>query len=438
MEESLDERLRKVREKNSNELVGSHITLINFLRGMIGPGCFSVPLALKFAGLWTGFALIFIIGLITTINMSKLVRCSQYLCALTNTGALNYGNMTEEAFKQSFPRLQRHSLAAKLFINISLFILQLGVCSVAYIFMVDHLHEVLNHLWPNHGLTDKDLILIAFIPYCFEVSIRNFWILSAVSVVGNCFMIVALVTIFVKLVLSRNMIPELPVSTDFNGFMLAAGSILYAFEGQAVVLPIENKLKHASEMNGYTGILTTGMTLTTVTYAFCGFFGYIVYGPRVEGSITLNMPSDSSVVFAVKCLLMVIVFSGYLLQHYVIVEMYIPEMWAYLRKKGYRYRTIMAIEYANRYAILLLSMGLALAVPNLGDIISLIGVSIGMMLAMVIPPLIEWVTFLPVWLRENRRKEMWLQSAFNVFSICVGLVFMVFGLKSNIQNMTSK
>ncbi|CAJ0932651.1 unnamed protein product, partial [Mesorhabditis belari] len=435
---SLDARLRAVREKTSGELVGAHITLINFLRGMIGPGCFSVPLALKYAGLWTGFSLIFIIGLITTINMSKLVRCSQYLCALTNTGALNYGNMTEEAFRQSFPILRKHHWVAKAFVNISLFILQLGVCSVAYIFMVDHLKEVLEHIWPHIHITEKELILIAFLPYCAEVSIRSFWLLSAVSVVGNLFMLIALVIIFVKLILTRNMIPELPAITDFNGVMLAAGSILYAFEGQAVVLPIENKLQHPSEMSGFTGVLSTGMSLTTIIYAFCGFFGYIVYGPKVQGSITLNMDSSSGIVFAVKCLLTMIIFTGYLLQHYVIVEMYLPEMWTYFKGRGWGKRSIFCVEYATRYIVVILSMGLALAVPDLGDIISLIGVSIGMMLAMIVPPLIEWVTFLPSWLEKRQHREMFIQSFFNVSFILIGLTFIIFGLKSNIQNLMNK
>ncbi|VDK58500.1 unnamed protein product [Cylicostephanus goldi] len=32
--------------------LSAHLTLINFLKGMIGPGCFSLPLAFREAGLW--------------------------------------------------------------------------------------------------------------------------------------------------------------------------------------------------------------------------------------------------------------------------------------------------------------------------------------------------------------------------------------------------
>ncbi|KAK5973772.1 hypothetical protein GCK32_001028 [Trichostrongylus colubriformis] len=59
--------------------ISAHMALINFLKGMIGPGCFSLPLAFRQAGLWTGFALVFFIGLLTCICMAKIVRCSQFL-----------------------------------------------------------------------------------------------------------------------------------------------------------------------------------------------------------------------------------------------------------------------------------------------------------------------------------------------------------------------
>ena len=40
------------------------------------------------------------------------------------------------------------------------------------------------------------------------------------------------------------------------------------------------------------GVLTIGMSLTTLIYAITGFFGYTTYGPTVKGSVTLNLPSE--------------------------------------------------------------------------------------------------------------------------------------------------
>lgn len=54
---------------------------------------------------------------------------------------------------------------------------------------------------------------------------------------------------------------------------------------------MENKLKHPEDMIGPTGVLSTGMGLVSIIYAASGFFGYITYGKKVEGSITLNLPA---------------------------------------------------------------------------------------------------------------------------------------------------
>ena len=55
---------------------------------------------------------------------------------------------------------------------------------------------------------------------------------------------------------------------------------------------MENKLKRPENMVGPFGVLSTGMGLVSVVYASCGFFGYITYGNKVEGSITLNLPNS--------------------------------------------------------------------------------------------------------------------------------------------------
>ena len=70
------------------------------------------------------------------------------------------------------------------------------------------------------------------------------------------------------------------------------GTAIYAFEGIGVVLPLENQMKSPRELTGWDGILNTGMTLVTVLYITIGFFGYLKFGDKVEGSITLNLPVD--------------------------------------------------------------------------------------------------------------------------------------------------
>ncbi len=52
------------------------------------------------------------------------------------------------------------------------------------------------------------------------------------------------------------------------------------------VLPLENKMKKPQHS---TRVLVTAMVIITLLYATFSGLGYIAYGNKVEGSITLNL-----------------------------------------------------------------------------------------------------------------------------------------------------
>lgn len=84
-----------------------------------------------------------------------------------------------------------------------------------------------------------------------------------------------------------------PYSVDPWGEMpLYFAFVIFAFEGVGVVLPLENNMKTPDAFGGYTGVLTTGMTIVTALYTAVGFYGYLKYGNDVEASITLNLGSN--------------------------------------------------------------------------------------------------------------------------------------------------
>ena len=59
-----------------------------------------------------------------------------------------------------------------------------------------------------------------------------------------------------------------------------------------MVLPLENQMKTRKDMRGWNGVLNATMATVTSLYISVGFFGYLKFGEDVEGSITLNLPSD--------------------------------------------------------------------------------------------------------------------------------------------------
>ena len=51
-------------------------------------------------------------------------------------------------------------------------------------------------------------------------------------------------------------------------------------------------MKFPSALKGWNGVLNTSMTIVACIYITIGFYGYLQYGEKVLGSITLNLPPD--------------------------------------------------------------------------------------------------------------------------------------------------
>uniref|UniRef100_A0A914YMR8 Amino acid transporter transmembrane domain-containing protein n=1 Tax=Panagrolaimus superbus TaxID=310955 RepID=A0A914YMR8_9BILA len=240
------------------------------------------------------------------------------------------------------------------------------------------------------------------------------------NAIGNVFMITVLAVVFQYLVQDSKHTSELPWITNFNGVMSAAGSILYAFEGQSIVLVMENKLKHPEDMCGQVGVLSTGMNLVIIVYAACGFFGFAKYGSEVKGSITLDLPKTVEFT-TVKVLLIIIVFFGSLIQFYVIIDMTWPTIRRFLTTKFFSSKFAFPLELCYRAILVTVTMVIAIAIPNLEEIIPLVGVTAGMSMAFFYPPVIDTITFLPGLLQKYKRA-----SEDQKFKVKISIIFRLF------------
>lgn len=55
-------------------------------------------------------------------------------------------------------------------------------------------------------------------------------------------------------------------------------------------------MKTPKSFGGVTGVLSRGMSIVVILYVLMGFVGYVKYGEKVEGSITLNIPQGERLV----------------------------------------------------------------------------------------------------------------------------------------------
>jgi solute carrier family 36 (proton-coupled amino acid transporter) len=85
----------------------------------------------------------------------------------------------------------------------------------------------------------------------------------------------------------RNLLPP-----NLHSLPLFFGTAIFAFEGIAVVLPLQNAMKKPKNFSRRLGVLNVGVFFATVIYISFGAIGYWKYGEATEGSLTLNLPTN--------------------------------------------------------------------------------------------------------------------------------------------------
>uniref|UniRef100_A0A915CRG1 Amino acid transporter transmembrane domain-containing protein n=1 Tax=Ditylenchus dipsaci TaxID=166011 RepID=A0A915CRG1_9BILA len=317
--------------------------------------------------------------------MLQMVHCSQYLSKKKEREHLDYGEVAYEACANSFNSLRKYRNLAKL-------ACVLCVYGCTYERGVD---EQTNF----HG-SETAWMLIIFLPVVLLNFIRTLKAIAVISMIGNVLMIGAFVFILQHLLRADHVTSRLPWFTDFNGVMTACGSIMCYPWKQA-----EKTRRHDRSLRS----VVSGVSLVSVVYAGSGLFGYITYGSDVKGSITLNLPQNCQLYL---CFCQTDADFGRLLrfciQQYVIVEMLWPSVRtkigkiALLSKQG----CDLPLELVFRAGLVTIAMLIALAVPNLEEIIPLVGITAGMLLAFI-PSLMDTMTFLPVLLEKSKQTSRW-------------------------------
>jgi solute carrier family 36 (proton-coupled amino acid transporter) len=84
----------------------------------------------------------------------------------------------------------------------------------------------------------------------------------------------------------RNYLPP-----SLHQLPLFFGTAIFAFEGIALVLPLQNAMKSPKNFGKLFGVLNVGMVFVTAIFISFGTIGYWKFGEATEGSLTLNLPT---------------------------------------------------------------------------------------------------------------------------------------------------
>ncbi|XP_063046655.1 proton-coupled amino acid transporter 1 [Engraulis encrasicolus] len=409
-------------------------TLIHLLKGNIGTGLLGLPLAVKNAGLVMGPLSLLVLGIVAIHCMRLLVKCSHHLSGKLGKPFLNYGEAVEYGMDNvSF--LSRHSKFGRHMVNLFLIITQLGFCCVYFVFLSDNIRQVVEAAngtsWDCHSndttvmvpTFDSKIYMLIFLPFVILlVFTRSLRVLAPFSSIANLAMAGSLVLIYYYSITNISLPINLPAVGQPRDYPLFFGTAIFAFEGIGVVLPLENKMQHPEKFNK---VLYMGMGVVTFLYISLGTIGYMCFGQDIRGSITLNLPNCWWYQI-VKLLYSFGIFITYALQFYVPAEILVPLA---VSRVSERFR--LAVDLLIRVALVLFTCALAILIPELDLVISLVGSISSSALALILPPMLQIMTF------HNEGMPCWVVLK-NVFISLLGFVGFVAGTYISIVEIINR
>ncbi|KAL5289754.1 hypothetical protein ACFFRR_009649 [Megaselia abdita] len=362
-------------------------TFVHLLKGSLGSGILAMPVAFANAGLWFGLIATFTVGTICTYCVHILVKCAHILSKRRRIPAMGFADIVEQAFLDGPAAINRWSRFMRFLVNAFLVLDLLGCCCIYLVFVSTNIKQVVDY-YSDSDLNIRIYIILLVIPLIFMCLIRNLKFLTPFSFIANLLMFTG-IAITLYYLFSELPPPESrPGVVNYQKWPIFFGTVIFALEGIGVVMSLENDMKTPNHFIGCPSVLNLGMGIVITMYSVVGFFGYLKYGDKTDSSITLNLPIEEKLAQSVKVMIAAAIFFTFTLQFYVPMSI----IWKGIQHK-IKEEQKNCVEYAVRVFLCILIGAIAVALPNLGPFISLIGAVCLSTLGLIIPAVVETVVY---------------------------------------------
>ncbi|KAL7027975.1 hypothetical protein ACKWTF_005669 [Chironomus riparius] len=365
-------------------------TLANLFKGNVGTGCFAMADAIKNAGIILGPILLTIIAIICIQCFKMLINGAEYIMKVNELSLRpEFAEVVELSFlvnKSENDKWKKCAVIAKTICNIAICVTQLGFCCVYLIFVSSSIKLILEHYGINMKLAI--IMTIVLVPVWFSILERKLKNIAIFSGLANICMILGVIfTVGYSLI-------DLPSFSErkyvnFESLPLFFGTAIFAFEGIALILPLQNAMKEPKKFVGLLGVMNVGMVLVSVIYVTIGFFGYWKFGEATAGSLTLNLPVDQILAQVIIIMVAIGVLFGYPIQFFVAIQILFPPI---VEKIEFARKSPVTAELIFRSTMCVVTFAVAQLIPNLSILLSLIGAVFCSVLVFIFPAIIELTT----------------------------------------------
>mmetsp|Transcript_20727 Transcript_20727/g.36885 ORF Transcript_20727/g.36885 Transcript_20727/m.36885 type:complete len:495 (-) Transcript_20727:63-1547(-) len=265
--------------------IGAIQAFSHIVRGNLGPGTLNLPFAFARVGVVRGIILLFVVSLQGVYSMTVLLKCKTIL---KPRGKATYMDVGYLAFGPG----------GRTVVQIFIAIMQLGVCCVFLQLVSTNLQAGLTGVGVQlDGIVCT--LIVTGVLVCLSV-LRYIRQLKFLTALGNLLMLVAILSssteAFITIVEEKRTGVGSGAPSDLFYFLT---SMFYAYEGIAVILPIENSfcrgLEHDSQRSSeFMKVLGSSMLTISLLMLMLGASCGAAFPDIESGSVTAYLATTNS------------------------------------------------------------------------------------------------------------------------------------------------
>ena len=196
--------------------------------------------------------------------------------------------------------------------DVNLLLSQFGFCTAYMCFVGDNLHAT------GSLLSRTEWIIVFALSLCVMCQIRKVGTLSFTSALGNLVYFVSIAVIFYDGLQQPDCCTPAKDLTWFvpSGLPFVFGTACFSLEGIGLVLPIKAAMKQPS---AFGRVMNASIAFVTCCYVVFACVGYVFYGDRVNSVITKNL-TPGNISNAVRISLCISIWFTYVIQLFPVVS----------------------------------------------------------------------------------------------------------------------